>query len=93
MKKDRCAICSSYNPIRNYCNRHLRGIEHILSCSADGDPTKIKKETGEVFSKNEVGEQLTLKPAYSDKEEAMIVCNDIIIFYKFQIIILPLFDC
>lgn len=53
MKKDRCAICSSYNPIRNYCNRHLRGIEHILSCSADGDPTKIKKETGEVFSKND----------------------------------------
>ena len=31
----------------------------------------------DVFSKNEHGEKLTLKPAYSDKEEAIIVCNDI----------------
>jgi len=31
----------------------------------------------DVFSENEEGELLTLKPAYSDKEEAMIVCNDI----------------
>ena len=30
-----------------------------------------------VFSKNEHGEKLQLKPAYSDKEEAMIVCQDI----------------
>lgn len=30
-----------------------------------------------VFSNNEEGEQLVLKGAYSDKEEAMIVCNDI----------------
>ena len=30
-----------------------------------------------VFSENEQGECLTLKPAYSDKEEAIIVCNDI----------------
>ncbi len=49
MKRDRCYICSSYDPIRNYCIRHLRGIEHIFSCSPDGDPTKIKKETGEMF--------------------------------------------
>ena len=32
----------------------------------------------DVYSRNEHGEKLTLKPAYSDKEEAMIVCNDII---------------
>ena len=31
----------------------------------------------DVFSENEQGERLILKPAYSDKEEAMIVCNDI----------------
>ena len=30
-----------------------------------------------IFSKNEHGEKLELKPAYSDKEEAMIVCQDI----------------
>ncbi len=30
-----------------------------------------------VFSENEQGECVTLKPAYSDKEEAMIVCKDI----------------
>ena len=32
----------------------------------------------DVFSENEEGERLTLKPAYSDREEAIIVCNDII---------------
>jgi DNA helicase-2/ATP-dependent DNA helicase PcrA len=32
----------------------------------------------DVFSQNDEGERLTLKPAYSDKEEAMIVCNDIV---------------
>lgn len=31
----------------------------------------------DVFSKNDEGERVTLKPAYSDKEEAMIVCSDI----------------
>ena len=31
----------------------------------------------DVYSRNEQGERLTLKPAYSDKEEAMIVCQDI----------------
>ena len=31
----------------------------------------------DVYSNNELGERLTLKPAYSDREEAVIVCNDI----------------
>ena len=31
----------------------------------------------DVFSRNDEGERLQLKPAYSDKEEAIIVCNDI----------------
>ena len=31
----------------------------------------------DVFSNNDRGEKLILKPAYSDKEEAIIVCNDI----------------
>jgi len=31
----------------------------------------------DVYSRNESGEKLVLKPAYSDREEAMIVCNDI----------------
>ena len=35
---------------------------------------QIRKD---VFSENEQGERLCLKPAYSDKEEAIIVCNDI----------------
>ncbi len=35
---------------------------------------QIPKDT---FSENEHGEKLVLKPAYSDKEEALIVCNDI----------------
>ena len=32
----------------------------------------------DVFSCNEHGEKLVLKPAYSDKEESIIVCNDIL---------------
>ena len=35
---------------------------------------QIRKD---VYSENEEGERLTLKPAYSDREEAIIVCNDI----------------
>ena len=31
----------------------------------------------DVFSQNDEGERVTLKPAYSDKDEAMIVCGDI----------------
>ena len=31
----------------------------------------------DVYSRNEEGEKLVLKPAYSDMEEAQIVCNDI----------------
>ena len=31
----------------------------------------------DVYSRNEHGEKLMLKPAYSDREEAMIVCQDI----------------
>lgn len=31
----------------------------------------------DVYSRNEQGERLMLKPAYSDKEEALIVCQDI----------------
>ena len=31
----------------------------------------------DVYSRNEAGERLTLKPAYSDREEAIIVCQDI----------------
>ena len=36
---------------------------------------QIRKD---VFSKNDHGEKVMLKTAYSDKEEAMIVCNDIV---------------
>ena len=35
---------------------------------------QIRKD---VYSENEEGERLTLKPAYSDREEAIIVCNEI----------------
>jgi len=31
----------------------------------------------DVYSRNEQGERLTLKPTYSDREEALIVCQDI----------------
>ena len=55
MKLDKCAYCSAYTPKGNYCMRHFRLIEDILSCTEAGDATtklrEIKRETGEVFSK------------------------------------------
>ena len=61
-----------YKLEQNYRSTQL--IVHAANSLIRKNERQIHKD---VFSENEVGERLTLKPAYSDKEEAMIVCNDI----------------
>lgn len=57
---------------RNY--RSTRFIVQAANSLIRHNARQIPKE---VFSEKEQGERLMLKPAYSDKEEALIVCNDI----------------
>lgn len=69
---------SSYDNARlfkleqNY--RSTQAIVRAANSLIRHNERQIPKDT---FSRNEHGEKLVLKPAYSDKEEALIVCNDI----------------
>lgn len=57
---------------RNY--RSTQFIVQAANSLIKHNARQIPKET---FSENEHGDKILLKPAYSDKEEAQIVCNDI----------------
>ena len=57
---------------QNY--RSTQNIVKAANSLISHNQRQIKKE---VFSQNDKGEKLTLKPVYSDKEEALVVCNDI----------------
>lgn len=57
---------------RNY--RSTQAIVMAANSLISHNARQIPKET---YSENEHGDKLVLKPAYSDKEEAQIVCNDI----------------
>ena len=57
---------------QNYRSTQL--IVQAANSLIEKNERQIRKD---VFSENEEGERLTLKPAYSDKEEAIIVCSDI----------------
>ena len=61
-----------YKLEQNY--RSTQNIVKAANSLIRKNERQIRKD---VFSENAVGERLTLKPAYSDKEEAIIVCNDI----------------
>lgn len=53
MTIDQCACCSAYDAKRNYCNKHLRGIEHILSCTSFGDQATIKMDVNGTGIRND----------------------------------------
>lgn len=57
---------------QNY--RSTQAIVQVANSLIRHNQRQIPKQ---VFSENETGEKLLLKPAYSDKEEAMIVADDI----------------
>ena len=58
--------------------RNYRSTQLIVEAANSLIKKNARQIPKDVYSKNEHGEKLTLKPAYSDKEEAMIVCNDIV---------------
>ncbi len=57
---------------RNYRSTQL--IVEAANSLIRHNPHQIPKQ---IYSENEHGDKLTLKPAYSDREESLIVCNDI----------------
>ena len=57
---------------RNY--RSTQSIVQAANSLIKHNKRQIPKKS---YSENECGDKLVLKPAYSDREEALIVCNDI----------------
>lgn len=57
--------------------RNYRSTQMIVQAANSLIRHNARQIPKDVFSEKEQGEKLVLKPAYSDKEEAMIVCNDI----------------
>lgn len=57
---------------QNY--RSTQNIVKAANSLISHNQRQIKKD---VFSENDAGEKVTLKPVCSDKEEALVVCNDI----------------
>ena len=57
--------------------QNYRSTQFIVQAANSLIRKNARQIPKDVYSKNEEGEKLTLKPAYSDKEEALIVCKDI----------------
>ena len=69
---------SQYNNARLFkLEQNYRSTQLIVQAANSLIRRNERQIPKNVFSKNEHGERLQLKPAYSDKEEAMIVCQDI----------------
>lgn len=58
--------------------QNYRSTQNIVQAANSLISHNKRQIPKDVFSRNEEGEKLTLKMAYSDKEEAMIVCNEIL---------------
>ena len=67
-----------YDPARLFkLEQNYRSTQRIVQAANSLIRKNERQIPKDVFSKNDEGERLTLKTAYSDKEEAMIVCSDI----------------
>ena len=70
---------TSYNNTKLFkLEQNYRSTQLIVQAANSLIRKNERQIPKEVYSKNESGDKLTLKPAYSDKEEAIIVCNDIV---------------
>lgn len=70
---------SAYTQTRLFkLEQNYRSTQSIVQAANSLIRKNARQIPKDVFSKNEHGEGLLLKPAYSDKEEAMIVCQDIV---------------
>jgi DNA helicase-2/ATP-dependent DNA helicase PcrA len=68
----------NYEGARLYkLEQNYRSTQHIVQAANSLISKNSRQIHKDVFSENEKGDYLTLKPAYSDKEEAIIVSNDI----------------
>ena len=67
-----------YNDAKLYkLEQNYRSTQRIVQAANSLIKHNDRQIPKEVYSKKDEGEKLILKPAYSDKEEAMIVCNEI----------------
>ena len=67
-----------YNDTKLYkLEQNYRSTQRIVQAANSLIKHNDRQIPKEVYSKKDEGEKLILKPAYSDKEEAMIVCNEI----------------
>ncbi len=57
--------------------RNYRSTKHIVKAANSLISHNQRQISKDVFSENESGERLALKQAFSDTEEALIVCNEI----------------
>jgi DNA helicase-2/ATP-dependent DNA helicase PcrA len=70
---------SAYDDTRLFkLEQNYRSTQLIVQAANSLIKKNERQIPKDVYSKNDEGERLMLKPAYSDKEEAMIVCNDIV---------------
>ena len=71
-------FCDAYSGARLFkLEQNYRSTQHIVQAANSLIRKNERQIPKDVFSAGEKGEKLVLKPAYSDKEEALIVCNDI----------------
>ena len=69
---------SAYNDARLFkLEQNYRSTQLIVQAANSLIRKNERQIPKDVYSKNETGEKLVLKPAYSDREEALIVCQDI----------------
>ena len=69
---------SNYDNVRLFkLERNYRSTQMIVQAANSLIRKNERQIPKDVYSRNETGELVTLKPAYSDREEALIVCNDI----------------
>lgn len=57
--------------------QNYRSTQHIVEAANSLIRHNQRQIPKDVYSHNEPGERIVLKPTYSDKEEAIVVCNDI----------------
>ena len=69
---------SAYTDARLFkLEQNYRSTQMIVRAANSLIRKNARQIPKDVYSHNEQGERVTLKPAYSDKEEAIIVCQDI----------------
>ena len=70
---------SHFNAARLFkLEQNYRSTQRIVQAANSLIKHNERQIHKDVYSRNDEGEKLIYKPAYSDKEEAMIVCNDIL---------------